>query len=92
MRCAAKARSRPLRRPPWIGTRQPAALLNAHFTRAVAAAIFGDPGALARHTAAAMPLLPAALGLYVTGVAHALRALALAAQARDSDGDEREAC
>jgi predicted ATPase/signal transduction histidine kinase len=67
----------------------PPALFNAHFTRAVAAAIFGDPGALVRHTAAAMPLLPTALGLYVTAVAHALRALALAAQARDSDGDER---
>ena len=39
-----------------------------------------------------MPLLPTALGLYVTAVARALRALALAAQARDSDGDERPAC
>jgi signal transduction histidine kinase len=67
----------------------PPALFNAHFTRAVAAAILGDPGALARHTAAAMPLLPTALGLYVTAVARALRALALAAQARDSDGAER---
>jgi signal transduction histidine kinase len=67
----------------------PPALFHAHITRAVAAAIFGDPGGLARHTAAAMPLLPAALGQYVTAVARQLRALALAAQARDADGDER---
>ena len=31
-------------------------------TRAIAAAIFGDPVGLTRHTAAAMPLLPAAAG------------------------------
>ena len=40
----------------------PLALLHAHVTRAIAAAIFGDPAGLARHTAAAMPLLPAAAG------------------------------
>ncbi len=40
----------------------PLALLYAHITRAIAAAIFGDPVGLARHTAAAMPLLPAAPG------------------------------
>ena len=44
----------------------PLALLYAHLTRAIAAAIFGDPAGLARHTAAAMPLLPAARGLYPT--------------------------
>jgi predicted ATPase/signal transduction histidine kinase len=67
----------------------PLTLFHAHFTRAVAAAIFGDPGGLARHTAAAMPLLPAALGLYVTAVARLLRGLALADQARAADGKER---
>ncbi len=41
----------------------PLALLDAHLTRAVAAAIFGDPVGLARHTAAAMPLLPDTRGL-----------------------------
>src|SRR6201996_6988034 len=67
----------------------PLTLFHAHFTRAVAAAIFGDPGDLARHTAAAMPLLPAALGQYVTAVARLLRALALADQGRAADGEER---
>ena len=43
-------------------TDNPLALFLAHFTRAIAAAIFGDPVGLARHTAAAMPLLPAAAG------------------------------
>ena len=52
----------------------------AHLTRAIAAAIFGDPAGLARHTAAAMPLLPAAPGLYPTAVARLLRGLALAGQ------------
>ena len=61
----------------------PLALFHAHLTRAIAAAIFGDPAGLARHTAAAMPLLPAALGLYPTAVARLLRGLALAGQARD---------
>ena len=69
----------------------PLALFYAHITRAIAAAIFGDPVGLARHTAAAMPLLPAALGLYPTAVAHLLRGLALAGQARAADGDERGA-
>ena len=60
----------------------PLALFHAHVTRALAAAIFGDPAGLARHTAAAMPLLPAVAGLYPTAVAHLLRGLALAGQAR----------
>jgi signal transduction histidine kinase len=67
----------------------PLALLNAHLSRAVAAAIFGDSDALARHTAAAMPLLSAAPGLYQTAAAHLLRGLALAGRARASHGDER---
>jgi signal transduction histidine kinase len=68
----------------------PFGLLHAHITHAIAAAIFGDPASLARHTAAAVPLLPAALGLYVTAVARLLRGLALAGQARTTDGDERD--
>ena len=67
----------------------PLALFLAHITRAVAAAIFGDQAGLARHTAAAMPLLPAAPGLYPTAVAHLLRGLGLAEQARAGPGDER---
>ncbi|MDT7713761.1 MAG: hypothetical protein QOG46_2664, partial [Pseudonocardiales bacterium] len=67
----------------------PLALLFTHLNRAIAAAIFGDLGGLVRHTAAAMPLLPAAVNLYVTAVARLLRGLALAGQARATDGDER---
>jgi predicted ATPase/GAF domain-containing protein len=67
----------------------PFALLNAHLTRAIAAAIFGDPAGLARHLAAAEPLLPSVVAGYPTAVARLLRGLALAGQARDSD-DERD--
>ena len=67
----------------------PVALLHAHLSRAIAAAIFGDPAGLARHTAAAMPLLTADAGNYSTAVARLLRGLALAGQARAADGDER---
>jgi predicted ATPase/signal transduction histidine kinase len=67
----------------------PPALLFAHLTRAIAAAIFGELVDLARHTAAAMPLLPAVPGNYGTAVARPLRGLALAGQARAADGDER---
>jgi GAF domain-containing protein len=67
----------------------PLTLFHAHFTRAVAAAISGDPGGLARHTEAAMPLLPAAVGLYPTAVARLLRGLALADQARAAEGKEQ---
>jgi signal transduction histidine kinase len=67
----------------------PRALLHAHLTRAIAAAIFGDPAGLARHTAATMPLLPAFVGAYSTTVARLLRGLALAAYARDSHNDQR---
>jgi signal transduction histidine kinase len=67
----------------------PLAVLYTHINHAIAAAIFGDLGLLARHTAAAMPLLPAAVNQYPTAVAHLLRGLALAGQARTTDGDER---
>jgi signal transduction histidine kinase len=67
----------------------PLAVLYTHINRAIAAAIFGDLGGLARYTAAAMPLLPAALGQYLSAVARLVRGLALAGQARTTDGDER---
>jgi signal transduction histidine kinase len=67
----------------------PQALFFAHITRAVHAAIFGDLVDLARHTASATPLLATVLGHYVGAVAHLLRGLALAGQAREADGDER---
>ncbi|GAA1224476.1 AAA family ATPase [Pseudonocardia alaniniphila] len=67
----------------------PLALLHAHLNRAIAAAIFGDPAALTRHTAAATPLMPAVLGQYSSAVARLLRGLALAGQARGTDGAER---
>jgi signal transduction histidine kinase len=67
----------------------PLALLHAHLNEAIAAAVFGRAADLSRHTAAAMPLLPAVLGNYPTAVAHLLRGLALAGQARAADGAER---
>jgi signal transduction histidine kinase len=67
----------------------PLALLFAHINRAIAAAVFADPAALARHTAAAMPLLPAGHGLYSTALARLMRGLALAGQTRVADGAER---
>ncbi|QRP49592.1 AAA family ATPase [Amycolatopsis sp. FDAARGOS 1241] len=69
----------------------PSALVFAHIARAVAAAVFGDPAGLARHTAAAMPLLPATAGFYPSALARLLRGLALAGRARATDGDERAA-
>ena len=68
----------------------PLAILFTHIQHAIAAAIFGDPVDLVRHTGAAMPLLPAAQGLYPAAVARLLRGLALAGQARATDGDERD--
>jgi signal transduction histidine kinase len=69
----------------------PLALFHAHLNRAIAAVVFGNGSELARHTAAAMPLLPAVLGNYPTAVAYLLRGLAVAEQARAGHGDERAA-
>jgi signal transduction histidine kinase len=69
----------------------PLGLFHAYVNHAIVAAIFGDPAGLERHTAAAMALLPAVPGLYPTALARLLRGLALAAQARDSHGQERDA-
>ncbi|MCW6009044.1 diguanylate cyclase [Micromonospora sp. CPCC 205371] len=65
----------------------PLAILHGHISRAVAAAIFGDPVALAQHTAAAMPMLPADLGSYPTATAYLVRGLALAGQVRTGNRD-----
>ena len=67
----------------------PVAVLAAHITGAIAAAIFADQAALALHTVAAIPLLPAVEGFYPSAVARLLRGLALAGRARAADGDER---
>jgi signal transduction histidine kinase len=67
----------------------PLAILQGHISHAIAAAIFGDPAGLAQRTAAAMPLLPAAQGLYPTAIAHLLRGLAIAGQIRASHDGER---
>jgi predicted ATPase/signal transduction histidine kinase len=69
----------------------PLALLHAHISHSVAAAIFSDPVGLARHTAAAMALVRAAPGNFVIALAHLLRGLALAGQARVMDSGERGA-
>ena len=67
----------------------PLALLHAHLGEAMAAAIFDDLDGLARHAAAVIPLLPAALGLYPTAVGRLLRGLALAGQVGDATRDDR---
>jgi predicted ATPase/signal transduction histidine kinase len=61
----------------------------AHLSQANAAAIFGDQADLEQHTAAAMPLVPLFPGLYSAAVAHLLRALAVAGQARSADAAQR---
>jgi signal transduction histidine kinase len=66
----------------------PLAVFDVHITRAIAAAIFGDPVDLARHAAAAMPLLPFAAGLYPIALARLLRGLALAGEIRASHNDD----
>jgi signal transduction histidine kinase len=77
--------------PPDRYVDNPLALFHTHYARAIAAAIFGDPVALSRHTEAAMALLPFVLCLYPTALVRLLRGLALAGQARGSDRDQREA-
>jgi predicted ATPase/signal transduction histidine kinase len=67
----------------------PTARFSAHFTRAIAAAIFDDTATLKRRTAAAMQALLLLPGNYVTAVARLLRGLALAADARTAPAHER---
>ncbi len=54
----------------------------------IAAAVFGDMAALPRYTAAVMPLFGGEVN-YTIAQGYLLRGLALAAQARAADGDER---
>ncbi len=66
------------------------ALVLAHITRALLAALLDDRIGLAEHTATLLPLLPAIPRItYPIAVAHLLRGMALAGQARDSHGGER---
>ena len=67
------------------------ALFHAHVNQAIAAAVFGDPAGLMRHTSATIPLLSAAPGLYPTALARLLHGLALAGQAHATDDGERGA-
>jgi signal transduction histidine kinase len=68
----------------------PTALIYAHLCRAIAAAIFGDPAGLAQHSAAAVELLQAVHGFYAVAQIRLLRGLALAEEARATDGDARD--
>ena len=67
----------------------PVTLVAVHSTGAIAAAVFGDQAALARHAGALMPLLPTVEGSHPSAVARLLHGLALAGQARAADGEER---
>ncbi len=69
----------------------PLTLIHVHLTRAIAAAISGDQAALARYSAAALPLLPVVVGFSNSAMAHPLRGLSLAWEARAADGAERAA-
>ncbi len=62
-----------------------------HILCAIAAAIFGDPAAMARHATLALPRLAEAPGYYLCAMAHVLQAVALAEQARAAAGEQRAA-
>ena len=68
----------------------PTALFYAHLCRAIAAAIFGDSARLAEHSAGAMELLEVVNGFYPVAQVRLLRGLALAEEARATDGDARD--
>ena len=67
----------------------PMAAANFQITRALAAALFGDQPALARHARAAMPLLTFVVAAYTTSQAHLLQALALAGEIRATAPQDR---
>ncbi|EFC85749.1 diguanylate cyclase domain-containing protein [Parafrankia sp. EUN1f] len=69
----------------------PPALAHLHVTRAIAAAIFDQPADLARHTAAVLPFSPTIGASYTMAITRVLRALALAAQARVTATNARDA-
>ena len=62
-----------------------------HIPRALAAAVFCDGAALARHITAAMPLLPAVTTGYNVAQAHTLAVLGAAARVRGAEGEQRTA-
>ena len=64
-------------------------LFHAHLTCAIATTIFGDQDGLARHTAAAKPLVPEVQGVYPAAVARLLLGLALAGEARAGPSAQR---
>ncbi|MDT3442293.1 diguanylate cyclase [Pseudofrankia sp. BMG5.37] len=77
----------------WLGrlAANPIAAADLHLTRALAAAILDRPAELTRHTAAVVPLLPFVRAAHPAALAHLLRALGLAGQARAADAGERGA-
>src|SRR4051794_5257104 len=77
--------------PPDVAPDNPAAVFFAHVTRAVLAAVFGDAPELAHHSAAAIPLLPVARGLYPGATGRLVRGPASAAQERPADPVQRTA-
>ena len=89
--CAAKTPPRPSEAVPLDRyADNPLALFYAHSAAPIAAAIFGDPDGLAEHSAAAMQLLAAVHGFYPIAQVRLLRGLALAEEARATDGDARD--
>ncbi|MGC3979936.1 MAG: AAA family ATPase [Steroidobacteraceae bacterium] len=54
-----------------------------HLARGLAAAVFGDAGALVHHAAAAIPLLPRLQGMYRITLGYLLQALALAERVKN---------
>src|SRR5271166_6432021 len=67
----------------------PVTLAAVHGAGGIAAAVFGDQAALARHAAVLMSLLPTVEGSHPSAVARLLHGLALAGQARAADRDQR---
>src|SRR5262249_32092811 len=67
----------------------PLMLIHFRISRTVAAAILDDQEALARHTAAALPLAPVTHGFAITGMLRPLRGRSLAGTARAVAGADR---
>ena len=76
--------------PTWLPTTRRRS--SSHTSRGQSsAAVFGDAPELAHHSAAAIPLLPVARGLYPAATARLVRGLACAEQARTADPVQRTA-
>ncbi|WP_063763651.1 diguanylate cyclase [Actinoplanes subtropicus] len=69
----------------------PTAVVNFHLCRGMVAAAFGDEPAVARHSTAAMALLPFITATYGTLFGHLLNVLGAAARAGTATGADREA-